>query len=158
MNGPGDIVIRPLRDEFIEDVVRIHRAGLGYTVNSALGKDHLAFLYQTMSRDPKCYVGVALIDNQPVGVVSGAVDLGTLKCRLSFWTLPGLTEDYKETFEDVARSICVFDTTNDTAAGCSRVWLARDSAQESRSLEYGLEGKKSIINFLQKDGYNVEQL
>jgi hypothetical protein len=66
-------------------------------------------------------------------------DLGALKCRLSFWTLPGLTDDYKETFEDVARSICIFDTTGDTAAGCARVWRARDSAQISRPHNYGIE-------------------
>jgi hypothetical protein len=77
-------------------------------------------------------------------------DLGALKCRLSFWTLPGLTDDYRETFEEVARSICIFDTASDTAAGCAKVWLAKDSAQESRPIDYGIEVKKSLINLRQK--------
>jgi hypothetical protein len=97
-------------------------------------------------------------NNMDFKMVEYVFDLGALKCRLSFWTLPGLTDDYKKTFEDVARTICIFDTTGDTAAGCVRVWLAKDSAQESRSLDYGTEGRKRIINLLKKTGYNVEQL
>jgi ribosomal protein S18 acetylase RimI-like enzyme len=82
MVGDTGITVRPLRDEFLIDVVRIHRAGLGYTVNSLLGTEHLAFLYQTMSREPDCYVGVALVDNHPVGVVSGTVNPANLKSEI----------------------------------------------------------------------------
>ena len=97
-------------------------------------------------------------NNMDFRMIEYVFDLGALKCRLSFWTLPGLTDDYKEIFEDVARSICVFDTTGDTTAGCARVWLAKDSAQESRSLDYGTEGKKSIINLLQKASCKMERM
>jgi hypothetical protein len=97
-------------------------------------------------------------NNMDFRMIEYVFDLGALKCRLSFWTLPGLAEDYKETFEDVARSICVFDTIGDTAARYARVWLAKDSAQESRSLEFGIERGKSIIIPLQKAGYKSRHL
>ena len=82
-------------------------------------------------------------NNMDFLMIEYVFDLGALKCRLSFWTLPGLTCDDMETFEDVARSICVFNTTGDTAAGCARVWLARDSAQESRPLDYRIKVKNN---------------
>ncbi len=87
MDEARSVVVRPLKDDFLEDVIRIHQTGLGYTLNSRLGKKHLAFLYRAMSLDDKCYVGVALIENRPVGVVSGALDPEVFKKRL-IRTLP----------------------------------------------------------------------
>ena len=82
-------------------------------------------------------------------------DLGGLKCRLSFWTLPGLTDDFRQTFDDVARSICVFDTAgdsaDDTAAGCTRAWIAKDSARESRPLPYACDKKELDASNLSDD-------
>jgi len=68
--------IVPLTDALLNAVVQIHRSGLGYTLNSRLGSGHMAFLYKSMERDETCYVGVALVDDQPVGVVSGCIDAG----------------------------------------------------------------------------------
>jgi ribosomal protein S18 acetylase RimI-like enzyme len=67
--------IKPLTENDLEHVVRIHQNVLGYTFNSRLGLDHLSFLYRTMLRDDQSYVGVASIDNQPVGVISGTLDM-----------------------------------------------------------------------------------
>ncbi len=76
------IAVRPLEDQFLDDVIRIHQTGLGYTFNSRLGKRHLAFLYRAMSQDSLCYVGVALLQNRPIGIVSGTVDPDSIKSRL----------------------------------------------------------------------------
>ncbi len=82
MDGPQPIIVRPLTEEFLQDVVDIHREGLGYTVNSHLGIAHLAYLYQNMARDPQSYVGVAILDGKPAGIVSGTLNEDQLKSRL----------------------------------------------------------------------------
>ncbi len=82
MNGPEQTVVRSLTDELLQDVVAIHREGLGYTVNSRLGFPHLAFLYQQMSRDRESYVGVAVAAGKPTGIVSGTLDEDRLKSRI----------------------------------------------------------------------------
>lgn len=82
MNEAPALVIRALSDDLIEEVLRIHNAGLGYTLNSRLGRDHMRFLYESMARDSACYVGVALADGRTAGVVSGSLDAGALQSRL----------------------------------------------------------------------------
>lgn len=82
MSGGKAFEVRPLTDELLEDVVRIHLSGMGYTLNSRLGLDHLRYLYQTMAVDPGCYVGVALAHDQPAGVVSGSIDAGRITSRI----------------------------------------------------------------------------
>jgi ribosomal protein S18 acetylase RimI-like enzyme len=74
--------IKPLTEDDLEHVVQIHQNALGYTFNSRLGVDHLSFLYRTMLHDDQSYVGVASIDNQPVGVVSGTLDMEKIKAFL----------------------------------------------------------------------------
>lgn len=82
MNEGSSIQVKPLGSDSIEDVLRIHRAGLGNTVNSVLGTGHLRFLYETMARQPDCFVGVACMDGRHVGVVSGSVDAGAFAAKL----------------------------------------------------------------------------
>jgi GNAT superfamily N-acetyltransferase len=82
MDGAQQVVVCPLTEDLIQDVVGIHRGGLGYTVNSRLGSAHLAFLYREMARDPTSYVGVAMVDGRPAGIVSGTLDEDTLKSNL----------------------------------------------------------------------------
>ncbi len=82
MNEPESVVVQPLQAQFLEDVIRIHRLGLGYTLNSRLGTKHLQFLYQSMSQDPDCYVGVALAGTRPLGVISGTANADILRARL----------------------------------------------------------------------------
>jgi ribosomal protein S18 acetylase RimI-like enzyme len=89
MNEGEALRIRPLTDGLLEDVIRIHLAGMGYTLNSRLGWDHMRYLYRTMADDQACYVGVALVDDRPVGVVSGSVDAGRFTSKL-FKTMSGL--------------------------------------------------------------------
>jgi ribosomal protein S18 acetylase RimI-like enzyme len=74
--------VAALTDELLEEAVRIHLAGLGYTMNSRLGRGHLRFLYRLMARDDRCYVGLALSDGRPVGIISGTLDAGSLSTRL----------------------------------------------------------------------------
>jgi len=81
--------IRPLTEGLLEDVVRIHLVGMGYTLNSRLGGDHMRYLYRTMADDQACYVGVALAGDRPAGVVSGSVDAGRFTSKL-FRTMSGL--------------------------------------------------------------------
>jgi ribosomal protein S18 acetylase RimI-like enzyme len=82
MNRSTGIEIRRLSDESISDIVRIHRSGLGYSLNSRLGNEHLAFLYRRLLVDPNSYVGVAYATGRPIGVVSGTTDLEDSKSRL----------------------------------------------------------------------------
>jgi GNAT superfamily N-acetyltransferase len=74
--------IKPLEERYLEDVVRIHQSVLGYTFNSGLGSDHLSFMYRTMAAQDESHVGVALLDDQPVGVISGTVDMDKTKMVL----------------------------------------------------------------------------
>jgi ribosomal protein S18 acetylase RimI-like enzyme len=74
--------VRRLTPEMLDEVVRIHLAGMGYTLNAQLGEDHLKYLYLSMTADPECYAGVAHVDGAPVGVVSGAIDGARLSSRL----------------------------------------------------------------------------
>lgn len=82
MNNGATLRIGPLTNENIEAVIRIHMAEMGYTLNSLLGRGHLRHLYRSMAGDPSCFVGVALLGDRPVGVVSGSVDAGGLTSRL----------------------------------------------------------------------------
>ncbi len=82
MDTSEHIRIEPLRTEHVDAVVSIHRAELGYTLNSRLGAEHLGFLYETMRSDPDCYVGTATASGKPVGVISGTLDARRLKSRL----------------------------------------------------------------------------
>lgn len=74
MTHDRGVVIGELTSSQIEDVVRLHLAGMNYSLNAQLGKRHLAFLYQAMREDPTCYVGVATVKDKPVGVISGTAD------------------------------------------------------------------------------------
>src|SRR6186713_836730 len=74
--------IKPLEDRYLEDVVRIHQNVLGYTFNSRLGSDHLSFMYRKMAQHDESYVGVALLDDQPVGVISGTLNMDKTKTVL----------------------------------------------------------------------------
>ena len=89
MSDAGAVRVVPLTSAVLDDVVRIHRAGLGYTLNSQLGANHMRFLYQTMAADSACFVGVALLEDRPAGVVSGALDAGSFMTRL-FKAMPAL--------------------------------------------------------------------
>jgi len=82
VDEPQPIEVQALASRFLDDVVRIHLEGLGYTLNSRLGPEHLGFLYETMAGDATCYVGVALIGGVPAGVVSGTLDADRLKSRV----------------------------------------------------------------------------
>ncbi len=42
----------------------------------------MAFLYSRMARDPQCYVGVAVVGDRPVGIISGTLDEDRLRSRL----------------------------------------------------------------------------
>jgi ribosomal protein S18 acetylase RimI-like enzyme len=57
----------------------LHAAELQYSFNSKLGAKHLASVYRAMNALPDCFIGVALDAGVPVGVVSGALDVKTLK-------------------------------------------------------------------------------
>jgi hypothetical protein len=74
--------IRPLVVSFLEDVVQIHKTVLGYTMNSRLGDEHLAFMYRQMSGTPECFTGVALVSGCPVGVISGSANMDSTKSML----------------------------------------------------------------------------
>lgn len=82
MDSPTQVTVRPLDEGCLPDVVRIHRNGLGYTLNSRLGDRHLGFLYRLMAADPQSFVGVALQGQKAVGVISGTLDEDQLKARL----------------------------------------------------------------------------
>lgn len=75
-------VIRRLTESLIEDVVSMHLACMGYSLNALLGREHLKYLYRAMARDATCYVGVAFTGNRPTGVISGSLDAGRFTSRL----------------------------------------------------------------------------
>jgi ribosomal protein S18 acetylase RimI-like enzyme len=73
------ITISPLRAEDIAAVANLHAAELQYSFNSKMGANHLACIYRAMSALPGCFVGVASDAGVPVGVVSGTLDVRSLK-------------------------------------------------------------------------------
>jgi ribosomal protein S18 acetylase RimI-like enzyme len=73
------ITISPLRAEDIKAAAKLHAAELPYSFNSKLGAKHLACIYRAMLEQPDSYVGVAMDAGVPVGVVSGTLDVRTLK-------------------------------------------------------------------------------
>ncbi len=83
MSPPATPEIRRLTPDLLEKAVRIHMAGMGYTLNARLGKDHLTYLYARMAVDPDCYTGVALVDGRLAGVVSGSIDAAAFSSRLT---------------------------------------------------------------------------
>lgn len=74
--------IVPLASEHIDEIIRIHLMGMGYTLNSRLGRDHMRFLYQTIAGDPDGYAGVALEGERPAGVITGVLDSAKFTTRL----------------------------------------------------------------------------
>lgn len=90
MNQLQPLSLQPLTEPILLDVVRIHRSGLGYSLNSRLGQEHLTSLYRAMARDNQSCVRVSMMGGQPIGVISGAVNGQALKSRLlrslSIWS------------------------------------------------------------------------
>jgi GNAT superfamily N-acetyltransferase len=74
--------IKPIEERYLKDAVKIHLDVLGYTFNSRLGAGHLSFMYRIMAQQDESYVGVALLDDQPVGIISGTVDMDKTKAVL----------------------------------------------------------------------------
>lgn len=74
--------IQPLEESTLKDVVHIHKSVLGYTFSSQLGSEHLAYLYRQLSCNRECYTAVALISGQPVGIISGSIDMNKTKKML----------------------------------------------------------------------------
>jgi ribosomal protein S18 acetylase RimI-like enzyme len=68
------LVIRPLQESDIAQVVALHRAVLGYSVNALLGTRHLAFVYRTAALLPATFVHVALEGGTVVGAVSATLN------------------------------------------------------------------------------------
>ncbi len=89
MSVTSAIEICPLREEFLPEVIRIHRQGLGYSAHSRLGYAHLALLYRTMEADPSSFVHVALADGKPVGSMTGTLDEDGLKRKMLRAMPPG---------------------------------------------------------------------
>lgn len=77
-----EVVVRPLDEKYISDVVRIHQKELSYTFNSRMGFEHLSFIYQIMTQHHESYVGVALFQNKPVGVISGTFNTNKIMTLL----------------------------------------------------------------------------
>ncbi len=82
MTPASQIEICTLREEFLPEIIRIHRLGLAYSAHSRLGDAHLALLYRTMEADPNSFVHVAVIDGKPVGSMTGTLDEDGLKSKM----------------------------------------------------------------------------
>ena len=61
MNAREALQIQRLTADTLDGVVRLHRAGMGYTLNAQLGEEHLRNLYAMMAVDPACYTAVARV-------------------------------------------------------------------------------------------------
>ena len=82
MLAAQQVAVRPLSESLLQDVVRIHKEGLGYTLNSRLGTTHLGFLYETMARDSTSFVGVAMVEGCVAGIISGTLHEDRLKSAI----------------------------------------------------------------------------
>lgn len=73
------ITISPLRLEDINAVAKLHATELRYSFNSRIGPAHLACIYRVMLTQTDTFVGVAMDAGVPVGLVSGALDVRTMR-------------------------------------------------------------------------------
>jgi ribosomal protein S18 acetylase RimI-like enzyme len=80
-SGSG-IEVSPVRAAEVADVVNIHRAALPDTLNSRLGMEHLAYIYERTLKTAGAMVAVAREAGRPVGAVSAALDPEDLSRRL----------------------------------------------------------------------------
>jgi ribosomal protein S18 acetylase RimI-like enzyme len=78
----ASLQIKHLEEKYLKGVVQIHQNVLSYTFNSLLGSSHLCFMYRTMAYQDESYVGVAVFEDQPVGVISGTLDMDKIKTLL----------------------------------------------------------------------------
>jgi len=76
------ISVKTLDEQHLSAIVDIHQSVLGYTLNSQLGKAHLASMYSYMARSPGCCVLVAFDGETPIGLISGAVDFDQVRLGL----------------------------------------------------------------------------
>jgi GNAT superfamily N-acetyltransferase len=83
------VQVMPLEPGHLPAVIELHRSQLPYTVNSILGREHLAFLYRVMGQDPDSTILVALVAGKVAGVVSATLDPGELKRRIFAGLTPG---------------------------------------------------------------------
>lgn len=68
------MTIEPLSSADIPDVVRLHRAVMGYSVNALLGPAHLAAVYEQTAAMPGACVRVARDGQTVLGAVSATLD------------------------------------------------------------------------------------
>ncbi len=76
------VKVQRLESSQLDAIIAIHRQVLGYTLNSRLGSQHLRAVYEHLGRQDGSYLGVAMVDGRPAGVVSGAIDLDSAKSQL----------------------------------------------------------------------------
>jgi ribosomal protein S18 acetylase RimI-like enzyme len=69
-----DLQIGPIGVEAIPALVAIHRAEIGYSLNSKLGAEHLARLYRFVGEDPDSLIAMARFGSTPVGLVIATLD------------------------------------------------------------------------------------
>jgi ribosomal protein S18 acetylase RimI-like enzyme len=81
-NPEADAFVRALEAKDIPDVVSLHRRSLSYSVNSQLGDEHLAYIYEGMMRESQSLVAVAISGGTIAGVVSVSLDPDQLKAAL----------------------------------------------------------------------------
>jgi len=74
--------LKPLSSVELDSVVRLHRDAIGYSINSRLGAEHLAYLYFMLQQDKSSLVTVAVDDDKVLGVVSAVTDLAAFKERV----------------------------------------------------------------------------
>jgi ribosomal protein S18 acetylase RimI-like enzyme len=86
---PRPYALHPISTVEIDSAVALHRAALGYSINSRLGGGHLAYLYTVMRGESDCLATVAVASGELLGVVSAALDPEGLTRRL-FAGLPAI--------------------------------------------------------------------
>lgn len=68
------LVIKPFDAAYADQIVRLHRAVMGYSVNALLGPAHLAAVYRITATLPGACVRVAVDDTGLLGAVSATLD------------------------------------------------------------------------------------
>ena len=82
VNVPGTPEIRRLTAEMLDEVVRDPSCRNGVHAQCPAWAGSPQVPLRRMSADPECYVGVALMDGRPAGVVSGAADAAKFSSRM----------------------------------------------------------------------------
>lgn len=106
--------------------------------------------YHESERDLVIWQYTMLRENYKFHFQEYVFDQGEYKIRLSLWTLKALYDDYKEKFEEIAKTVCIFDPDSEKKE-CFPIWQAVVDDKEGETIEYATSEKETDLSEKETD-------